>query len=900
MWTRIENNKKSVIDYVLINESCIDSAEEVTIDENKLITPFRIAENKLTYTDHCAIITKIGWYQANSQTKQEERMIISSVGMKKFKQKTEVGQLTRIASTCKDLKDKYNEWQLALQEIIEQSFKTKKRRRESKLKSVRILMKAKRKIRHEMLSEDDSSKKRVKRIQEKLIDEHILHESKKERCMKIEKMVDRIKGHGGLNSGAFWEFKKGMDTKKRKDAPSTIRSKEGKVLEDKDEILDAYAEFYKQLLSQSVPEEGIGEVAEEVRGTIFSISQFLAQTKSDEDQRITTSQVENNIKKLKNKKSLDPQGMSNLLLKEGGSDLIASLCMVFNSICEENTVPEQWKVTTIVSIYKNKGSKTDLNNRRGLFITNVVSKLFEKILLGKNDNQFKQSISKFQCGGVKGKSTADQVMALNAIIEYNGSIGSETYVLFGDAYKCFDKLDLKDCINDLSKIIGHRDAQLVYEMNRNGSAKVKTPHGVTKDILLNEVVRQGTIYGPKLCSINTDKVNSIGKKCITTIGPNLKCEALIYVDDIQFATSNKRMLENAISNCRSMETLKKYTFNNQPEKSAILIIKPKAKSTIKDINTEVKWGRIEQVSEYKYLGEWYNSKGNHETSMKKRMEKTDFMSREVRRYGDECIVGNEAIRTRIKLYQTIVVPSIFHNIETWSNISKKEINELESVQGRMLRSICEQSSTTPYWGILAETGIWPIEKIIEYKKIMLCHGIMTSCKNRLLREIVEEQMTRPWKGCWMIQTQEICNTYGLNVVELKKMSKNQLKTDIKRKIKSAIEKELQEQRSKTKLRFCTEFGQKRYLSSLNHKDAILMIKTRLNMLELKGNFKNKYTEGLTCELCDEADDDTEHLFECKYIKRIIKSKSIKIDGEEEQVVRYVKSAMDVKAKLRRS
>ena len=79
-----------------------------------------------------------------------------------------------------------------------------------------------------------------------------------------------------------------------------------------------------------------------------------------------------------------------------------------------------------------------------------------------------------------------------------------------------------------------------------------------------------------------------------------------------------------------------------------------------------------------------------------------------------------------------------------------------------------------------------------------------------------------------------------------------------------------------------------------------MIKTRLNMLELKGNFKNKYTEGLTCELCDEADDDTEHLFECKYIKRIIKSKSIKIDGEEEQVVRYVKSAMDVKAKLRRS
>ncbi len=130
-------------------------------------------------------------------------------------------------------------------------------------------------------------------------------------------------------------------------------------------------------------------------------------------------------------------------------------------------------------------------------------------------------------------------------MEYNYSFGSETYVMFENAYKSFDKLDLKDCIDDQSKIIGHRDAPLVYNMNRNGSAKVKTPHDMTKDILSEEVVRQGTISGPKLCSINTDKVNSIGMKCIATIGPNLKCEVLIYVDDINFATSNKRMPENA-------------------------------------------------------------------------------------------------------------------------------------------------------------------------------------------------------------------------------------------------------------------------------------------------------------------------------------------------------------------
>ena len=37
-------------------------------------------------------------------------------------------------------------------------------------------------------------------------------------------------------------------------------------------------------------------------------------------------------------------------------------------------------------------------------------------------------------------------MTLNAIIDYNKSLNSETYILFADAYKCFDKLNLKNYI----------------------------------------------------------------------------------------------------------------------------------------------------------------------------------------------------------------------------------------------------------------------------------------------------------------------------------------------------------------------------------------------------------------------------------------------------------------------
>ena len=50
----------------------------------------------------------------------------------------------------------------------------------------------------------------------------------------------------------------------------------------------------------------------------------------------------------------------------------------------------------------------------------------------------------------------------------------------------------------------------------------------------------------------------------------------------------------------------------------------------------------------------------------------------------------------------------------------------------ILRKLCEQRKATPYYGLLAEIGIWTIiEKQIEYKIIMLQHNILTSNVDRL-------------------------------------------------------------------------------------------------------------------------------------------------------------------------
>ena len=189
---------------------------------------------------------------------------------------------------------------------------------------------------------------------------------------------------------------------------------------------------------------------------------------------------------------------------------------MINQIEEEVDSPEEWKKIKILSHHK-KGNKMDLDNRRGIFITNNVSKIAEKARMTRIKEELNKEISRFQCGGLEGRSTVDHLLALNAVIDYNRYIGAPTYVIFGDAYKCFDKLDIKDCIKELGKIVGWKEALLALKMNENGKAVIEYPAGETDEIDIKDNVRQGTIYGPKLCGIVTDKINSISRKNITLI-----------------------------------------------------------------------------------------------------------------------------------------------------------------------------------------------------------------------------------------------------------------------------------------------------------------------------------------------------------------------------------------------
>ena len=58
-------------------------------------------------------------------------------------------------------------------------------------------------------------------------------------------------------------------------------------------------------------------------------------------------------------------------------------------------------------------------------------------------------------------------------------------------------------------------------------------------------------------------------------------------------------------------------------------------------------------------------------------------------------------------------------MEAWKKLSKAEIQNLEKIQGKALKKRLSLPITTPYIGLITETGVWPAEQRINYCSLML-------------------------------------------------------------------------------------------------------------------------------------------------------------------------------------
>ena len=85
------------------------------------------------------------------------------------------------------------------------------------------------------------------------------------------------------------------------------------------------------------------------------------------------------------------------------------------------------------------------------------------------------------------------------------------------------------------------------------------------------------------------------------------------------------------------------------------------------------------------------------------------------------------------------MPALLYGMEAWKKLSKAEIQHLEKIQDEALKRIFSLPITKPYIGLIIETGVCPAEQKINHSLLMLYHDNTNGSKDRLIKQIIQEQ-----------------------------------------------------------------------------------------------------------------------------------------------------------------
>jgi hypothetical protein len=139
---------------------------------------------------------------------------------------------------------------------------------------------------------------------------------------------------------------------------------------------------------------------------------------------------------------------------------------LFFSIWNNEELPQQWKESTIVPIYK-KGDKTDCNNYRRISLLSTAYRILSNILLARLTPYVGEIIGDHQCGFRRNRSTMDQIFYIQQVLEKKWEYNGTVHQLFIDFKKAYDSVKREVLYNILLEFGIHKKLVRLIKMCLN-------------------------------------------------------------------------------------------------------------------------------------------------------------------------------------------------------------------------------------------------------------------------------------------------------------------------------------------------------------------------------------------------------------------------------------------------
>ena len=305
-----------------------------------------------------------------------------------------------------------------------------------------------------------------------------------------------------------------------------MKDKDGKVMTDEESVLIIWKEYYKGLMNEENERERRENDGERVNLEV---------------EKISKEEVMENMKRMKNGKAVGPDDIPVEVWKCLGETALEFLTKLYNRTMESERMPEEWRDSILIPIFKNKGDVQSCSNYRGIKLISHSMKLWESVVERRLRSEL--TFSEQQYGFMPGKSTTDALFALRVLMEKYREGQKELQCVFVDMERAYDKVPREEVWYCMIKSgLAEKYVRIVQYMYDDSITAVRCAVGVTEGFEVNVGLHQGSALSPCLFAMVMDRITD-----------DIREEApwtMMFADDIVICSESKEWLEQKLESWR--------------------------------------------------------------------------------------------------------------------------------------------------------------------------------------------------------------------------------------------------------------------------------------------------------------------------------------------------------------
>ena len=450
----------------------------------------------------------------------------------------------------------------------------------------------------------------------------------------------------------------------------------------------------------------------------YTQDEFEAQCKMPPNQYTTSSDITfdvNGIAKLLSHlsphKAAGPDNIRPRILKELAHEIAPILSIIFTVSYETRSVPKEWLSALVTPVYK-KGQKYLAENYRPISLTCVSCKVMEHIVTSHIMRHAEQNniLYPLQHGFRSGRSCKTQLIEFIDDVSSSLESGKQTDILVMDFSKAFDKVCHSLLTHKLRHYgIGLKSVNWISAFLSDRSQSVVTDGEMSEQVPVESGVPQGSVLGPSLFLYY-----------VNDLPANLRSTVRLFADDtIAYLTitsaADCHTLQSDLDKLSVWEKNWKMAFH--PAKCNVLSVSRKKKPVTFDYHLH--GNVLEHVQSAKYLGctitsdlDWHEHISN---ICSKANNTLGFLRRNL---------YISSVKIKEQAYKSLVRPSLEYASSVWDPYEIGDINQLEMVQRRAARFVCNRYRNRSSVGSMLDMLEWePLQTRRKVNRLTMLYKI---------------------------------------------------------------------------------------------------------------------------------------------------------------------------------